>query len=68
MKREILSGCGTKDLSNGRKCEDCKHSQSGVIHGYPWMTCTKNWSDKQNGVFFGVLKDYCNNFQRRVVK
>ena len=47
---------------NTKPCEKCKHSDQGIIHGYPWMTCTKNWSDKVNGVFWGVLKNTCTNF------
>lgn len=52
-------------------CTSCKHYEEGVLHGYPWATCAKNWSDKQNGVFWqktpygvfwGVLKNWCGNY------
>lgn len=43
------------------QCETCKHFDSGFIHGYPWATCEKNWSDKAHGPLFGVLKNWCGN-------
>lgn len=46
-------------------CETCKHFDSGIIHGYPWATCEKNWSDKQHGMFWGVLKNTCNNHKEK---
>lgn len=53
---------------NLKPCEKCKNCDQGTIHGYPWMTCTKNWSDKVNGVFYGVLKNTCANFVEKKEK
>jgi hypothetical protein len=44
-------------------CDNCKHHSRGTIHNYGWQECNKNWSDKQHGMFYGVMKHTCGNFQ-----
>ena len=46
-------------------CETCKHFDMGYIYEYVWKTCEKNWSDKQHGTFWGVLKNTCNNHKEK---
>lgn len=48
---------------NKRPCESCSRHTSGIIHGYEWRDCTKNWSDKSHGLFYGVIKNTCDNYQ-----
>ena len=42
-------------------CDNCKFHSCGKISGYDWQECTKNWSDKQHGMFYGVMKHTCGN-------
>lgn len=53
------------EIVNEKPCKLCVHQTSGIIHEYEWQDCRKNWSDKQNGLFYGVIKDTCNNWQRK---
>lgn len=46
-------------------CDNCKFHTRGVIHGYDWQECKKNWSDKVNGEFYGVIKHICANHQKK---
>lgn len=46
-------------------CQNCKHHDQGVINNYPWQECKKNWSDKQHGQFYGVIKNTCGNWLKK---
>lgn len=50
---------------NLRPCLNCQRHTSGTSFGYYWQDCTKNWSDKTHGLFYGVIKDTCDNFIQR---
>lgn len=50
---------------NEKPCKQCVFHSCGILHSYEWQDCKKNWSDKINGLFCGVIKDTCNNFQRK---
>ena len=54
-----------KEIVNNRPCKKCIHHSGGFIHGYEWQDCKKNWSDKPNGLFYGVIKDTCANWHLR---
>lgn len=45
-----------------KPCEKCQHQTQGILHGYLWQECKKNWSDKVSGPFIGVVKNTCNNY------
>ncbi len=50
-----------KPVKEKASCDNCKHHSCGIIAGYGWQECAKNWSDKQNGQFWGVMKHVCGN-------
>lgn len=50
-----------KEIVNKKPCAKCIHFTSGISFGYEWKDCKKNWSDKKNGMFYGVIKDTCDN-------
>jgi hypothetical protein len=54
-----------KEVVNTRPCKKCIHHTSGTSHNYKWQDCKKNWSDKPNGLFYGVIKDTCSNWHLR---
>ena len=54
-----------KEVVNNRPCKKCIHHSGGFIHEYEWQDCKKNWSDKPNGLFYGVIKDTCANWHLR---
>jgi frataxin-like iron-binding protein CyaY len=54
-----------KVVVNKKPCGKCIHFTSGISFGYEWKDCKKNWSDKNNGMFYGVIKDTCDNHHFR---
>lgn len=50
-----------KEVVNKKPCAECIQFTSGISFGYEWKDCKKNWSDKKNGMFYGVIKDTCDN-------
>lgn len=50
---------------NEKPCKQCVFHTCGTIHGYEWQDCKKNWSDKKDGLFCGVIKDTCQNWQKK---
>jgi hypothetical protein len=54
-----------KEVVNTRPCKKCIHHTFGTSHNYEWQDCKKNWSDKPNGLFYGVIKDTCSNWHLR---
>lgn len=54
-----------KEVVNLRPCKKCIHHTFGILKDYEWQDCKRNWSDKQNGLFYGVIKDTCASWHLR---
>lgn len=63
--KKIKKQTEVKEIVNNRPCKKCIHHSGGFIHEYEWQDCKKNWSDKPNGLFYGVIKDTCANWHLR---
>ena len=51
------------DAKPRNSCDNCRFHDRGVIHGYTWQTCTKDWRDTPNGPLVGVIRHMCRNHQ-----